>query len=57
MYSAEITVFDDRNGEIIGSLTTIEIEDGAITSEGIESIEDFVSTAIADYEEDVWPLN
>lgn len=54
-YTAMLTVYDERNNEVVGTLNTIEIEDGVLTPEGIEGLEDFVSTAISDYEEDVWP--
>ena len=53
-YTAELTIFDERNSEIVGTFNTLEIEDGVLTPEGIEALEDFASQAITDYEEDVY---
>lgn len=55
-YTAELTIFDERNGEPIGTFNTVEIEEGYLTSDAIEALEDFVSNAISTYEEDVYGL-
>lgn len=55
-YTAELTIFDERNGEPVGTFNTVEIEEGCLTSDAIEALEDFVSNAISTYEEDLYGL-
>jgi len=55
-YKAFLTIIDERNGEIVGELRNIEIEDDAFTEEELERIEEFVSVTICSYEEDVYGI-
>lgn len=50
-YTAELTIYDERNGEIVGILKDIEIEQDAIAEEYLEDMEEFISVSINKYEE------
>lgn len=56
-YKGYFTIVDERNGEVVGELKDIEIEDCSLTEEGMEQIEDFISMSIDKYKEDVWLAN
>lgn len=51
-YSVEVTIYDVRNGEIVKTLSNIEVEQDGLSEEAIEEIEEFMSMAINRYEED-----
>lgn len=54
-YKGYFTIIDDRNGEIVGELKDIEINEDSLPEEGIEQLEEFIGLSINQYEEDVWP--